>query len=460
MKKETYQDFLIRKNMISGSSGISINPQKINRQLYPFEKAITLWALRKGRAALFEDCGLGKTIQQLEWSFHIVQKENAPVLIIAPLAVAEQTKQEGQKFNISVNLCSSQSDVNKSGINITNYQKLHKFQSSAFVGVVLDESSILKNMAGATRNQIISMFQQTPYRLACTATPSPNDYMELGNHAEFLGIMKHSEMLSTFFVNDSGNVGNWRLKKHAEEYKFWEWLSSWAVMLSNPSDLGYQQNGFNLPSLKYIEHIIPAKTIKRGMLFPVEAQTMMERKKIRKETTQIRCEYIADIINKTNEQWVIWCGLNQESHLLTKLIDNAVEVAGFQDSEERAKNMLDFAKGKVHRLVTKPSIAGFGMNWQNCSKTAFVGLNDSWEQLYQATRRLWRFGQKRNVDVHIIIEEREGKILENIKRKDKQAKHMVQNMVQHTKHLTKQKLSNKEEKKREPLKQMELPEWA
>lgn len=451
-----YEKYIAGKELIFNPIGFELQ-DRINPMLFPFQKDIVKWSLKKGRACLFEDCGLGKTPQQLEWAKHVSKRENAPVLIVAPLAVSQQTKMEGIKFGIPVNICSNQSDV-KLGINITNYEKLHKFVGSSFCGVVLDESSILKNMSGFIRNQIIEMFHTVPYRLACTATPSPNDYMELGNHAEFLGIMTYSEMLSMFFVNDSGDTGQWRLKKHANERKFWQWLCSWAVMLSKPSDLGYNQKGFDLPSLNYIEHKL--LTISQGIsFFALEAETLHERQKVRKETIQMRCEKTAELINKTNDQWVVWCGLNEESRLLTKLIDGAEEIAGSTNFNLREKRMIGFAEKKVHRLITKPSIAGFGMNWQNCNKMAFVGLNDSWEQYYQATRRLWRFGQEKPVEVHIIIEEREGAVLKNIKRKDIQARYMVQNMVQQTKDLTKQEIQGKNKKFEEPKKEMKIPIW-
>jgi hypothetical protein len=451
-----YQEFLEQKELIFHPVGFEpVKP--LNEWLFPFQKDIVLWALKKGRACLFEDCGLGKTIQQLEWAHQIVLHEKGSVLIVAPLAVSQQTIQEGQKFGIKVHLCHSQSDVKK-GINITNYEKLHKFVGSEFAGVVLDESSILKNMAGMIRNQVIEMFQSTPYRLACSATPSPNDYMELGNHAEFLGVMGYSEMLSMFFVNDSGDTGQWRLKKHAEERKFWEWVCSWAVMLSNPSDLGYDQKGFDLPLLNYIEHKLKSKKSNYGF-FSMEVQTMEDRRRVRKETIQERCEFAAKLINESNEQWVIWCGLNEESQLLTKLINGAEEVAGATETDLREKRMLGFSSGKVYRLVTKPKIAGFGMNWQNCHNMAFVGLSDSWEQLYQATRRIWRFGQEYPVDCHIIIEEREGAVLSNIKRKDKQAQHMIKNMILHTQDIVKQELQKEEIQIELPKIKMKLPSW-
>ena len=452
-----YTEFLDKKELLFQSSGFK-PVEKLNKYLFSFEKSIVEWALMRGRSCLFEDCGLGKTIQQLEWARQVNLKTNKPVLITAPLAVSDQTKQEGKKFEISVNVCSSQKDV-INGINITNYEKLHKFVGKEFAGVVLDESSILKSFTGKIRNQIIEMFHYTPYRLACTATPSPNDYMELGNHAEFLGVMTYSQMLSMFFVNDAGDVGQWRLKKHANEQKFWKWLCSWAIMLSKPADLGFEQKGFDLPSLNYIEHKLPAIKKSYGF-FSMPANTLQERRAVRKETIQIRCEKAAELINKTDDQWLIWCGLNDESKLLTKLINGAEEVAGATDIELRKKRMLGFANKKVYRLVTKPSIAGFGMNWQNCNKMVFVGLSDSWEQLYQATRRVWRFGQTKHVDVHIIIEEREGKVLENIKRKDKQAKYMVQNMIKYTADIMKVELKNLEKKEnKQPKIKMKNPLW-
>lgn len=456
-KNKDYKSFLKNKQLLFNPVGFTPT-DNLNDTLFPFQNAITKWALKKGRACLFEDCGLGKTIQQLEWANQVSNYTNGNILIVAPLAVAQQTQQEGRKFGIPVTICTEQKDVQK-GINVTNYEKLHKFVGNKFNGVVLDESSILKNMAGKTRNQIIDMFRGIPYRLACTATPAPNDYMELGNHAEFLGIMSYSEMLSMFFVNDSGDTGQWRLKKHANERKFWEWLCSWAVMVSNPRDIGFEQNGFDLPKLKYIEHKLPAIKNNYGFLC-TEAQTMNERRQVRKETIQIRCEKAAQIINKTDDQWIIWSGLNEESHLLSQLIQNAKEISGATDYSNREKLMFDFKEGKVKRLVTKPSIAGFGMNWQNCNKMVFVGLSDSWEQLYQATRRIWRFGQERSVEAHIIIEEREGAVLENIKRKDRQAQYMIKNMIHYTKDITKQELRlEQSSSNRYARKEMEIPEW-
>ena len=453
---DDYKEYIKRKEILF--SPIGFEPTEINPILFPFQKDITKWAVRKGRACLFEDCGLGKTFQQLEWLKQITQKEKEPGLIVAPLAVSEQTKNEGKKLNINVNICQNKSDIKK-GINITNYEKLHKFNGNDFRGVVLDESSILKNMSGTIRNQIINMFNNTPYKLACTATPSPNDYMELGNHAEFLGIMTYSEMLSMFFINDSGNTGKWRLKKHANEDKFWKWLCSWAVMLTKPSDLGYEQDGFDLSNLHYFEHMLKSDYTNSKGFFTLEANTLDERRKIRKETITLRCEKAAKIVNKINEQCLIWCGLNDESALLSKLIKDSKEINGSTDYDLRKKWMLEFANKKIKRLITKPSIAGFGMNWQNCNNAIFVGLNDSWEQFYQAVRRIYRFGQKKDVNIHIILEEREGSILKNIQRKDSQANYMVKSMLKHTKEITKQEIKSKKICKEQELKKILIPNW-
>ena len=451
-----YSKFISEKKLLFGSSGFE--PGELNDKMFPFQKDFTAWAIRKGRACLFEECGLGKTIQQLEWAKQISAHEKAPVLGVAPLAVNKQTKREGEKFGYRVNICES-SDNMKRGINITNYEKLHRFSTKNLAGVFLDESSILKNMSGVIRNQIIDMFSKTPYRLACSATPSPNDYMELGNHSEFLGVMTYPEMLSMFFINDPGDVGKWRLKKHAKERDFWEWLCSWAIMVSNPSDFGYDSEGFDLPELEYIEHKIKSPKQKGFLLTPL-ANTMEERRQVRKETVESRCKLAADIINSTDHNWVIWCGLNSESELLSKLIKESKEVIGSQDNDLKAKLMLDFADNRIKRIITKPKISGFGMNWQNCADMMFVGLSDSWEELYQATRRLWRFGQTKPVKAHIIIDEREGKVLENIKRKDRQARHMIKSMIKYTKDITKAEISKKRESKSYiPTMKMELPKW-
>ena len=436
-----YTDFLESKRLVNIPTGFEPTG-KINQTLFDFQRDIVLWALKKGKAAIFLGTGTGKTFIQLEWSRHVHEYTGSDILILAPLAVAQQTVNEGEKLGIEVILCRSQDDV-KPGINITNYEMLHRFDTSKFVGVVLDESSILKSFEGKTRIEIISKFQDTPYRLACTATPAPNDHMELGNHAEFLGIMSRTEMLATYFVHDGGDTSKWRLKRHAIK-AFWEWLASWAIVLRNPSDLGYDGSAFNLPLLN-IHEIITDKT---GYVVK-EVSTLQERRKVRHDTITSRVECAAKIASADDEPCIIWCDLNAESEALTRAITGAVEIKGSHDSEYKKDAMLKFSSGEIKKLITKPSIAGFGLNWQHCSKIIFVGLSDSFEQYYQAVRRCWRFGQKKPVDVYIITSEKEGAIIKNIKRKEKEFEEMIQGVISATQEIT-QKNITKTDCKKEP----------
>jgi len=432
-----YQDFLKQKDIVDRNSGF--NPTAINPMLFPFQSAIVKWACKRGRAAIFADCGLGKSPMQLEWSRLVHEHTNQPILILAPLAVSKQTKREGEKFGISVNICESQEDV-VNGINITNYEKLHKFDAGSFIGIVLDESSILKSYTGKFRTQIIESFKLTPYKLACTATPAPNDFVELGNHAEFLNILSRSEMLSLFFINDSANVGTWRLKGHGED-KFWKWLCSWAVMLSKPSELGFEDDGFILPELNIIEHVIEFGKPLEGYLFPQKAETLNERRQARRESINEKIAYIKSIITE-DQQWLIWCDLNTESELISKSI-NATEITGAQENELKEKYLLGFANGDYRVIVSKPKIAGFGLNFQVCHNVIFAGLSDSYEAFYQAIRRCWRFGQKSQVNCHIITTDIEGNIVENIKRKEADAKRMRKEMIEHMQDITKTELNEK-----------------
>lgn len=455
-----YERFLRSKMIVDRKSGFVIDLKNLNKMLFDWQKVIVKWALARGRAAIFADCGLGKTPMQLEWAKWVCDRENGSILILAPLAVSQQTKREGEKFGIEVNICESNDDIVK-GINITNYEKLHKFDSKDFIGIVLDESSILKSFAGVRRNEIINAFGKTKYRLACTATPAPNDYMELGNHCEFLGVMTRVEMLATFFINDTAHTGHWRLKGHIKDNVYWKWMASWAVMLSKPSDIGYDDGGFILPEITYYEHIIKTTVKSKRGLFVKEASTLDERRGVRKETIALRCQAAADLINSTDERWVVWCNLNDEGDYLEKAIEDIVQVAGRHSDDLKTSRMIGFANGGIRRIVTKPKIAGLGMNWQICHNAAFVGLSDSWEQFYQAVRRIWRFMQKHDVNVHIFLEEREGKVLRNIKRKDEQARRMIDSMIVYMKDLVKAQLGQggREFEKYLPTKEMRLPEW-
>jgi hypothetical protein len=395
---------------------------------------------------------------QLDFAQQIVNKTKENVLIVAPLAVSKQTKKEGEKFEIEVNICRSQQDV-KSGINITNYEVLNHFETNSFIGVVLDESSILKSYSGKIRNEIIESFNSTPYKLACTATPAPNDYMELGNHAEFLNIMTRSEMLATFFVHDGGDTSKWRLKGHAEG-EFWKWVSTWAVIIKNPNELGYKQKGYELPRLNFIEHVTESEKHELEMVI-MPAETLTERRQARKESLETRVKYAADIVNNSDEQWLVWCDFNDESSLLTKSITHSVEVKGSDTPEHKENAGIEFAQGKIKALVSKPSIYGFGMNWQNSHNIIFCGLSDSYEQFYQAVRRCWRFGQKNEVNVHVISSERGINVLDNIKRKEQLAEEMSRKMIQLTQQITISEINNVHiaTKKYTPMKKMNIPQW-
>ncbi len=451
-----YNEMLESKRISVRPAGFDPN-RPITPKLFDFQKDIVRWGLRKGKCAFFEDCGLGKTAQQIEWAYHVFVKTGRPVLIFAPLAVSMQTQREGAKFGIPVNVCREQSSI-VSGVNITNYEMLEHFTAEAFSGVVLDESSILKG-DGPMRKAITEFAANIPYRLACTATPAPNDHMELGNHAEFLGIMSKSEMLATFFVHDGGDTSKWRLKGHAEA-AFWRWVASWAVMVRRPSDLGYDDGGFQLPPIEYHQHTVSAEW-SADFLFPVEAQTLQERNGARRDSLEARVKLCAELVNGSREQWVLWCNLNDESDALTKSIPDAVEVTGSSSDRHKEQAPLDFIDGKTRVLVSKASIFGFGMNFQCCRNAAFVGLSDSWEQVYQATRRIWRFGQDRTVNTHFITGELEGAVVRNIQRKEKQAAEMAESMLGHMRDINTAEIHGtvRETNSYTPKRKVTTPSW-
>jgi len=407
-----YAQFLESKRVTIEPSGFEATD--INPMLYPFQHDIVKWACAKGKACVFADCGLGKTPMQLEWARQVYDRCGADsiVLIVAPLAVSSQTVREGRKFGVQVTKCRDASDV-RPGINITNYEMLHKFADVEISGVVLDESSILKSFTGKTRNEIITRFEHTRYKLACTATPAPNDWMELGNHAEFCGAMTRTEMLAMFFIHDGGNTSKWRIKGHAKE-RFWDWVSQWAVVVSKPSDLGYENEGFDLPELSIKTHVLEVMDDDDERLFAVSALTLSDQQKARRSSIELKADAIAQFVNSSDEPWLIWCDLNAESEHLAKSIPDAVEVRGSDSDEWKEQAMMGFSDGKYRVLVTKPSIAGFGMNWQHCSHMAFCGLSHSYEQFYQAVRRCWRYGQYCPVDVDIFVTSRESAIVENV----------------------------------------------
>lgn len=425
-----YLDFLARKAIIDPPTGID-EPGDLPAALFPFQRDIVRWALKRGRAALFAGTGLGKSLMELSWAQAVHRHTGKPILHLAPLAVTAQMIREGDKFGIEARQVSTPDDCGP-GINVTNYQKIHHFDLSSFGGVILDESSILKSTDGHYRTRLIELCQSIPFRLAATSTPAPNDFMELGNHAEFLGIMSYTDMLATFFVHDGGDTQKWRLKGHAEN-EFWKWMASWAVMLRKPSDLGYSDEGYNLPPLRFESHTVGAEyapNIETGLLFPMHAETLSERIAARRATVDQRCD-LAARITPSDRPFVWWCNLNSEAEALAKAIPGAVNLHGGLSEDEKERILLGFSDGEIRVLVTKATLAGFGMNWQHCADTGFVGLNDSFEQFYQAVRRFWRFGQTKPVTCHIIASELEGATVANIRRKEANADRMAAAMVMH-----------------------------
>lgn len=389
--------------------------------LFPFQQECVRWSVKKGRAALFQGCGVGKTGQQLTWADIVCRHTGGNALILAPLAVSKQTVREGRKFGVEVNLCRKQSDV-RPGINITNYEMIDHFDAGEFVAVVMDESSILKCLTGKTRTKLIKKFAATPYRLCCTATPSPNDYTELGNHAEFLGLMTVQEMLSRWFINDAFNVGDWRLKKHAEE-SFWTWVGTWAICMTRPSDIGYPDDGYILPPLTTKLHVIKQDMtdFANGMLVKNCRPSATELKRAMRQSTEVRADKAAELAGG-NEPVILWCNTNDEADALKRRVKDAQDVRGAMPADRKEDILEEFATGNLRALITKPSIAGHGMNFQHCNNMVFVGLSYSFEERYQAVRRCWRFGQHREVFDHVVMGESELSVFEVVK--DKELRHI------------------------------------
>ncbi|MDD3206848.1 MAG: DEAD/DEAH box helicase [Lachnospiraceae bacterium] len=447
-----YEEFLNNKRFVVASSGFDIEKSELNQMMYGFQQDIVRWALAKGKSCIFADCGLGKTLMQLEWGWQIHKKYGGKILILAPLSVTTQTKHEGEMFGYDVKLCESQSDV-IDGLNITNYEKLDKFEAHEFIGVVLDESSILKSFTGKVRTDIIDNFINVPYKLACTATPAPNDYMELGNHSEFCGVMTRAEMLAMFFVHDGGETSKWRLKGHAKDV-FWQWMASWAVFVDNPRNLGYEIDGYDLPKLNITEICVDGEPIS-------ETLSLTERRRARKDSLQMRCEKSAELVNNSDEQWLVWCDLNDEGNTLESMINGSKNVQGSDNPKYKQDTMMEFSDCNLKCLISKPKIAGFGMNWQNCHNMIFTGLSDSYEAYYQALRRCWRFGQQSEVNVYIVISAKEGCVKENIERKQTDFENMQSEMCKLTKEITKKELKKtcRISTPYEPTQEMKLPEW-
>jgi len=438
-----YNEFLESKRHTVNDYGVAVMPEAIHPKLFDWQQQIVLWALRKGRAAVCPDTGLGKTFIQLEWARILGQQ----TLIIAPLSVARQTVRLAKKIDVDVRYVRSQSEITTDHkLWITNYEIVESFDMSQFGAVVLDESSILKSIDGKIRKRLTDMCKNTPYKLCCTATPSPNDWIEIGNHAEFLGICTIPEMLATFFINANkehtielggetyrkkgSNKGGteWRIKHHAED-RFFEWLASWAIMMTKPSDLGYDDNGFILPELRLIPQFVETE-YKGDQLFFTHLHGIADRAKTRQSTMQKRLDALKATIGDSKDQWIIWCGLEKESNAAKQTFSSAVEVCGSDSVDYKAQSFEDFQDGKTQILITKPKIGGFGMNFQNAHKMAFLGLNDSWEMFYQAVRREWRYGQTEPVDVHIIMSDVEAEVYQNVMRKDTRAKLMRAKLIE------------------------------
>jgi DNA modification methylase len=436
-----YESFVASKRRSEIATGHQ--PSNLNEHLFDFQHAIVSWSIRRGRSAIFADTGLGKTLMQLAWADEVASHNGGIVLILAPLAVSEQTIEQGKTFGIDVNRVPHGGTPNAPGVWITNYERMDSIDFTELHGLVLDESSILKSHDGKTRQRIIDSAQGIPYRLSCTATPSPNDFEELGNQCEFLGVMSRTEMLATYFVNDTGDTGTWRLKGWGAS-KFWEWMGSWSVVLRNPSDLGFDGSKYILPAPQYIEHVVKTDVI-GDELFSRPAMGLAERRKAQRDSIEARCHALAEVVNAdTSEPWLIWCHLNDEAELLQSLIPGSINVQGSDKAEYKAEQMMAFSHGKLRVLISKPKICGFGMNWQHCARMAFVGLDDSFEKFYQAVRRCYRFGQKRSVHVHLFTAENEGQILANLKRKEIQHHEMSENMIEHMKDIMNQELAGQQ----------------
>lgn len=421
-----YEEFLKRKFKTKQAGGFMVNESELNGNMFDFQKFIVSRAMQAGKYAIFADCGLGKTLMQLEWANQVVKHTQKPVLILAPLAVSGQTIKEGEKFGISVRKYDGQNH----GVQITNYEQLENINCEMFAGVVLDESSILKNFEGATKKLIIDSFAKTPYKLACTATPSPNDPMEMGNHSEFLDVMSRNQMLAMYFVHDGGETAKWRLKGHAQEL-FYMFIGSWAVMLNNPRDIGFPMDGYELPKLNIVEKNIQTGERDNGLLFNDTAISATNFNAELRATKEQRLKEVIDLVNsKPNENFIVWIKQNEEGEILRKAIDGAKEVRGSDTQEYKESTLLGFANNEFRVLITKTKIASFGMNYQNCRNQIFASLDFSFEGLYQAIRRSYRFGQKEQVNIYLITTDTMTNVKQSINNKQLQFETMQAKMSQ------------------------------
>lgn len=446
-----YREFLLGKRIMAPAVGSEVAPEDVNPILFPFQRDLVRWSIRKGRASIFADCGLGKTFMQLEFA----RLTGEPTLVLAPLGVTSQTVKEAEKLGIEAAYARDQSEATK--ITVTNYERLDRFDASAFGTIVLDESSILKSINSKTRQALIRVFRGTRWRLCCTATPAPNDTAEIGNHAEFLGLQSRAEMLATFFVH---NDRNWLLKGHARR-PFYRWLASWAMTIRKPSDLGYPDDGFSLPPLEIIPVVVPTDWKPDGQLISTGLQGITQRVEVRRATADARVAAAACLIeSEPGEQWLGWCGLNAESDALAAAIPGAENVQGSDSAERKAEALLGFAGGQVRTLVTKPKVAGFGMNFQGCARMIFVGIGDSYETYYQAIRRCWRFGQTRPVKAYIVLSEPEEAIYQNVLRKEADATRVAEELIANAAEYERAELATKVyDGLYEGTEKVRLPSW-
>lgn len=453
-----YEDVIARKSKVVRFGGLE--PRDMPEALFPHQRALVSWALRKGRAAIFADTGLGKTLMELAWAQRV--SIEGRVLILAPLAVAQQIVAEGASWGIECAYTRDDSEGHR--IAVANYEMLHAIDPSRFVGVVLDESSILKAYAGKTRTQIIDAFRDTPYRLAATATPAPNDFTELGNHSEFLGVRSRVEMLAEFFCHDGGSTQDWRIKGHAVG-AFWRWVATWGAVVRSPADLGYDASAYALPPLRTHEIVIRTDdhdVRASGLLFADDALTLQEQRSVRRATVTKRAQKAAEIAAGF-EPCIVWCELNGEADECERAISGSVQVSGADSLDEKIAKLGAFASGAARVLVTKPSVCGFGLNWQHCCRMVFVGASHSYEQTYQAVRRCWRFGQKRPVDVYVIRADTERAVVENYRRKEADAARLGSEMAAHVMDSVRAEVvgvSAREWNAYNPSVKMTVPAWA
>ncbi len=420
----TYSSFLAAKTRAAGAVGHDVSPGDVHPLLFDWQAKTVQWAVRKGRCAIWWDCGLGKSFAQIEWA----RLSGDTALILAPLSVARQTVREGLKLDQTIRYVRGQSEVTGPGIYITNYEMAHAFTPEAFDAVVFDESSIVKHHTSETRRRLCTDWACVPRRLACTATPAPNDIAELTNHAELLGVMPRAEMLAAYFIHDDEG---WRLKGHAVE-PMWRWISSWATTARSPADLGYPDDAYRLPPLRIHEERVEHDIDSPDQLFATDIGGVGGRAAVRRQTLTARVERAAKLATGTDDQWIIWCGLNEESTTITRMVPGAVELTGSDTPEHKAATIEAFQDGQVRVMVTKCSIAGFGINLQGCHRMAFVGLGDSYESYYQAIRRCYRFGQTEPVDAHIVVSAIESQIVANVRRKEQQDRDRITHLVRYS----------------------------